>query len=234
MELGKYIICLLGVAVFGFIGYRAVMVIEKSGIYISTNGLSDRIVKSDYAKWKISIINETDSLKDVQAKRKSDKKVVMDFVKKCGFKGEEIIECGTAIEDQLRWQEKTEGKKKYSVKDNIIVQTSQVDLVDKSMVEISQLIDQDLRIDDHVSYLYKDFDKLRIEMLEEAAKDSKNRAEHIAKTNRRKITEMRNFSTGRFSIFAEDTSVDSDRDWDSENSIMKRVRVVVSASYDMK
>jgi hypothetical protein len=75
MELGRYIVYLVGIVVFGFIGDKAVEVIEKNNAYISTKGLSDKIVKSDYAKWTISMINETDSLKDIQVKRKSDKKL---------------------------------------------------------------------------------------------------------------------------------------------------------------
>ncbi|MDR2075300.1 MAG: SIMPL domain-containing protein [Holosporales bacterium] len=235
--MGKYVIYLLGIAAFLFIGYKAVEVVDKSKFYISTNGLSDKIVKADYAKWSISIVDETNSLKDTQEKRKSDKKIVVDFLKKCGFKESEISEGGVRIEDQLRWSSEGEknSKKKYSITDYFFVQTPNVDLVEKSATKISQLMDQNIRIENNrVKYLYKDFEKLRIEMIEEAAKDSRNRADHIAKTSKRKIIGMRNFSTGRFSILAEDTSAESDRGWESESSIIKRVRVIVSASYDIE
>ena len=235
MELGKYGICLLGIAVFGIIGYQAIEVIENNGKYIATNGLADRVVKSDSAKLTLSIVNETDSLKDVQTKRKSDKKIVIDFLLNCGFKSEEIKDGSINIEDQFRYFDKVEGKKKYKVTDYIVIETKNVDLTKKSLSEISSLIDKDVCVENSVKYFYKDIDKLRIEMIEDAAKDSKVRADHIAKTSGNKVIGLRNFSTGKFSIFSEDSSTTSENDCsDGENSVMKRIRVVVKGSYDIK
>lgn len=235
MELGKYGICLLGIAVFGIIGYQAIEIIEKNGKYIATNGLADRVVKSDSARLTLSIVNETDSLKDVQTKRKADKKVVIDFLLNCGFKSEEIKEGSTNVDDQLRYSDKAEGKKKYKVMDYIVTETKNVDLVKKSLSEISSLIDRDVCVDNSVKYFCKDIDKLRIEMIEDAAKDSKVRAEHIAKTSGNKVIGLRNFATGKFSIFSEDAATTSENDYsEGENSVMKRIRVVVRGSYDIK
>lgn len=242
MELGKCGVCLLGIAAVGFvgIGYKVILLKENKTSYISTYGLSDRIVKSDYAKLRISIRNKTNLLQDIQSKRKSDKEAVISFLLKCGFKKEEIEDGYFSINENTNPEEyrkkKTPDWRKYDVIDTVVVETKDVDLAKETDSRASELIDKNVFAGTYVRYLCKDIDKMRVDMIEEVAKDARVRAERIAKSNNSKITRLKYFSTGKFSISADNGSTTSDSGYysDDESSIMKRFRVVGQASFDFR
>ena len=71
-------------------------------------------------------------------------------------------------------------------------------------------------------------------MLQEAAKDSETRAQKIAETFGAKIIGLRNFTSGKFSISAEDAAVTSDNEWYEEYSLNKRLRVVVTGTFNLQ
>ncbi|MDR2667100.1 MAG: SIMPL domain-containing protein [Holosporales bacterium] len=235
----KYWIYLLGVLVFGAIGYRGVSVIEDfldRAPCISVNGLSDRIIMSDVAKWTISIINDADSLKEIQEKRKSDKTAVGNLLLQLGFSNEEIKEGTTSVVDQLNDMKRDEGKKKYRIVDTITMESRNVELVEKSISEVSKLVDDGIRAEGSVSYHCKNLDEIRVSMIEEATKDAINRAERIANSSNVTLSKLRNISTGTFTMFPEDASSERDySSWDeSERTARKRIRVVAHATFDLK
>lgn len=227
------IICTI---IIGAIAYYGIKTIEKYNSYISTNGVSTRIVESDLAQLQITISNETNTIKDIQNKRQIDKKDVMEFLKKNGITDDNITHTDCSIEDMLRWTDNTKDKKKYKISDIIYIKSNDVYMVKKIAGMISsEFIEKGIIIDTNVKYLYKDLDTLRIEMIEEATEDSRNRADHISKVSKMKLIGLRNLHTGKFSIAAEDSSATNDSVYDEgENSINKRVRVVVQGTFNIK
>lgn len=239
MELRKYGLCLLGVALFGFvnIGYKIVWFLENKNSYISTSGIADRIIKADYAKLNISIINETDSLKEVKEKRKFDRELVKKFLSECGFESQEIKDGPIDVSDCFALSyEKIKDGKRYKIIDTIIVETKNVDLMEETVSEISGLVDKDIFIDTFLKYSCRDINKLRKEMIKEATKDSMIRAKYIAESSNSKITGLKNSNIGEFSMSPEEHPAAFRRvDYNNgESSVMKRFRVVVNASFDFK
>jgi hypothetical protein len=236
----KYGIYLFGIIVFGAVGYKGVSVVEKNldraTSYISVNGVSDKFIISDLAKWNIFVTNETDSLKDIQDKRKLDKAAVVNLLLQLGFTDSEIRDGTTSIVNQLKDMKADQGKKKYVVTDTVAVNSQNVALVEKSISEVSKLIDEGIYAEGSVSYHNKNLDKIRVEMIEEATKDAQNRAENIAKSSNITLLKLKNISTGSFSIFAEDTSPATEyAGWsEGESTARKRIRVVVHATFNVK
>jgi hypothetical protein len=231
MDFGKYVVQLLGLAVFGYIGCQGIDLIKNNSPHIATIGSSDKIAKSDRAEFYITIDNETDVIKDIADKRDSDRKEVIDFLIKAGFKKEDIDSESSSVSDLHKGSENIAWKKKYSVTDTIIIKTDDVDLVDKVRDTITQLVNKGINLCARSLYFCKDIDKLRIEMIEEATNDARVRAEHIAKCSGEKLGGLRNFSTGKFAVCSDITPVISDYDWRDEYSKNKLVRVTVYASF---
>jgi hypothetical protein len=234
--ISKGLCCLVGIGLFSYIGFKVVDIIAKRDLFISVKGLSDRIVASDVATCTILIERDVDQFKTVQESRQQDKKLVSEFLKRKGF-SESAIEIGSPnINNNFRYSEKVEGKSKYTIYDKITVKSSDIDLMKKSVVELVTYMDSHGTgiVTCETKYRYTDMEKLRVDMLREATMDSQNRAKHIAQATGTKITGLRNLVTGQFSIVSAESSADSNDDWEGRDAIMKRLRVVVTTSFNIE
>jgi len=234
VNLGKYICFGVGVLASLCLGNEIIRGIIEGKNYISTNGLAVQSVESDIAKWNISIVNETDSLKEAQLKRVADKKAVLEFLENNGFDKLETSEDSFEVEDQQRDSDAKAQKRKYKITDNIVVYTPKAKLVKKVSGSIADLMDKNILISSKISYYYKDIDNLRLKMIEHATKDALERAECVGKTLKSKISALRSLSTGQFSITSEDTAATSERDYtDGEYALNKKIKVVVHATFNI-
>ena len=229
----KFGTSLLAIAAFFCVGYRATEIYRNNNSYVSTNGVSDRIVTSDEAVLTLTITNDADAPKDVAEKRKHDKKIAMEFLKQNGIKESEIDSVSCDISERYRYKDDPADVKKYNIYDKITVKSKHPEKVEKLGEKISDLVDSGLCVSSTTKYYYKDMVNLRVEMIEEAAKDSMNRAKHIADIAGVHVSGIKNFSTGAFSISPENISSTSNEEWSADYSLKKRVRVVVHGSYDI-
>ncbi len=237
MNITKNLLFLASLISITSIGYKGLDLIKSNNSYISTNGLSVRHVASDEAIWNITIINESDALKDAQEKLKKDKNFVLEFLKKCGFSTDEVSEGAIKIEDRLRYSSSKDmgEKKRFEIRETVSIKTQNLNLIEKSLTKLSELIEKNIQIEDSAKYFYKNLDKLRVEMIKEATKDSQNRAKNVAESINTQISGIRNLSTGNFSIMSEDSSATSENDWtEGENSVKKKIRVVVHGTFNLK
>ncbi|MDR3030953.1 MAG: SIMPL domain-containing protein, partial [Holosporales bacterium] len=181
MDYLKFGSSILAVLAFSVIGFQAVSVVKNMGSYISTNGLSDKVVDSDEVVLTISVRNDADVLKEISEKRKKEKDILIDFLTKNGIQNSEIDRIYCDIEENYDYSAASKSdKKKYKTLDKISIKSSRVEDIKKLSGDLSKLVDEGLCVCFEIEYYYKDMDKLRIEMLEEATKDSMNRAERIA------------------------------------------------------
>lgn len=247
--MNKYIFILgLAAIIAGtFLGYKTTELITQRSSYISTNGVSMRRVVSDCAVWGITIKTEANSIKEAQEKLKKDKQIVMDVLAEEGFTNEEIETAESSIVDNYEYDpygsasyrdkqvENLKDKCRFTIKDNISIKTQDIGKIKKAKARLGEMMEKNINIGDNVRYFYKDMGKLRIEMINEAAKDSQNRAQNIAESVGAKIKSLRDLYCGNFSIVSDDTSVTKSDDWrEGEESIDKRVRVVVHGTFNLE
>ena len=236
MNIQNMVTGLLASVVIGGIGLKAVNVLEKNNSYISVKGLSDRNVVADCAVWQIKVVTEANTIKEAQEKMNKDMPTVTKFLKTEGITDKEIVDTDSKTHDKFYYGSNSDDKrtKRFDLTWKIKIMTNDINKVRTIKSKFSQLQEQGINVDDEVKYIYKKIDQLRIEMLQEAAKDSENRAKKIAETFAAKIIGLRNFASGKFSISAEDATVTSDNGWDEEYSLNKRLRVVVTSSFNIQ
>lgn len=233
--LKKGIITTLGIISICAVLCYGIGILKYYNSYISTNGVSIRHVVSDEAIWSLKIVTEGNTTKEAINKSQSDKKLVLQFLKDSGFTSKEISEEPVTIEDNFRYSSVDINKARFSATAAFCIQSQNLEAIKNSSLKVSELMEKNIRPEGKIRYLYKNMDKLRIDMIKEATKDSKNRAEKIADSLGTKIIGIRNIATGRFSIFSEDASVFSENDWnEGEDSIKKRIKVVVHGSFNFK
>ena len=234
----KYTSVAVGVAVFAFIGNKAIDAFVQHGKTIQTDGVAFKKVESDYAVLNIIISNDTNVINEIGEKRKADKKAVLDFLAAQGVEESEITDDGVNVEDQLRYvNDKVEGKKKFKVTDTIKVKTSKAKLIEKMMANFSELLEKNICLDTRVEYTYQDMKKLRAEISDEAVKEAKERAEYIAKNSNMAIGKLRSVTVDKFSIAGADkseVSPNSYGDWEEGKSISKKVSATVKAVFDLE
>ena len=235
----KYLICLFSMIILCFIGHKFIVFLEQNGSYITTKGLSDIMVRSDAARMTISIENESDLLQSIKTKRQSDQSIVKEFLLARGITSDEITGAASDIVDQNKYRSVKEIKKlNYKITDYIHVNSKNVDFVKKALDDLSQLLDQNIFATGYAQYFCTGLNKLRLDMIKDAANDAKERALMIIKISPNKTIELKNFTTGLFSISSEHSLAsegDSDRyGGGAESSIVKRIRVVVNARFNIK
>ncbi|MDR1234243.1 MAG: SIMPL domain-containing protein [Holosporales bacterium] len=230
----KILCFLLAVGLFYQISYRVVQLLDKRSHYISTNGVSDRVVDSDLAIFRIKINYESDKLGVIKDEdRKKNKDMVKALLHKMGIKEAEIDVLPGSI--SLEGAYSTNTKAYYRITDEFKIRTTKVKIVKPIISDIVNLkFSNGGHAEFNETYYYTDMSGLRIEMLEEASKDSRERAQKIAKLMNCKITDIKNMATGTFSIVPADSSADNEYRWDGQESIQKRVRVVVHGSFEME
>ncbi len=226
-NLGKFLIAIFGIISLGIVLCYGIGVFKYHNSYIATNGVSIRHVVSDEAIWNLKIIAEANTTKEAINKLQADKKILLEFLKDSGFSQKEISEEAVTVEDNFRYSSDN-NKARFSARTAFCIQSQNLEVIKNSALKISELMEKNIWPESKVRYLYKDMDKLRIDMIKEATKDSKNRAEKVADSLGIKILGIRNIATGKFAIFSEDASILFENDWtEGEESIKKRIKVVV-------
>ncbi|MBQ9335559.1 MAG: SIMPL domain-containing protein [Alphaproteobacteria bacterium] len=221
--------------VIGAVGYRGIAVMKEQSSYITTNGLSDRNVVSDTAVCDLKIVVEGHTIQEAQEKMKKDYDKVIQFLTKEGITKEEIADTDSYIEDKYRWGNREKEKiARYEMSDTINIKSTRVTKIKELRSKLTELTSQGINITNNTRYYYKNFDKLRIEMMKEAAKDSENRAHNVAESVGATIAGIRNLKSGRFSISPEDSNYTNVDEWAEEHSIKKRIRVIVTGTFNLK
>ena len=112
---------------------------------------------------------------------------------------------------------------------SIRIESSDVEKVEKIAREVTELLDQGIQIDgNNVSYYYTKLADLKIEMLANATKDARNRAETIAKNAGANLGGLKTANMGVFQITAPN-SADEDYSWGGTfNTSSKKKRASIN------
>ncbi len=120
----------------------------------------------------------------------------------------------------------------YSLGQEVEVRSGKVDLISKIAREATELINQGILIESSPPrYYYTELGDLKIEMLGEAAKDAKIRAEQIAASTGNKVGAIRSARMGVMQITAADSTEVSDYGINDTSTIDKDLTAVVNINF---
>ena len=127
--------------------------------------------------------------------------------------------------------------KGYVLTQSIRVESTDVEKIEKISREASDLLDQGIQISTNdVSYYYTKLADLKIEMLANATKDARNRAETIAKNAGANLGGLKTANMGVFQITAPNSS-NEDYSWGgtfNTSSKQKRASINMRLTYYVK
>jgi hypothetical protein len=122
--------------------------------------------------------------------------------------------------------------KGYSLRQELQVRSADVDKIERVAREATELIPQGILIESGApEYYYTKLADLKIEMLAEASKDAKVRAQQVASSTGSRIGSVRQAKMGVMQITAADSNEVSDSGINDTSSLEKDITAVVNVSF---
>ena len=210
---------------------------------MSVIGLAEQDFESDLIVWDLSYSVRNMNMKDAYSVIKDQNNVVKEYLKNKGIDEKEMIFNAVThyADNDWEWNETArrsfEVFKGYVLTQSIRVESTDVEKIEKISREASDLLDQGIQISSNdVSYYYTKLADLKIEMLANATKDARNRAETIAKNAGASLGGLKTANMGVFQITAPNSS-NEDYSWGgtfNTSSKQKRASINMRLTYYVK
>lgn len=224
----------LGLAIGGFFPGYYYYQAKTNNNSVTVKGLAELNVKADLAIWKIKFVTTGNELIPAQKQIASQAAEITAFLQKQGFLEQEIntgrIETTDLMANPYRGNDAASSR--FILSQTVTVKTQNVDLVDRSLPQTSQLIAKGIILDSTsyeypVSYIFTKLNDIKPQMLEAATQNAKKAAAEFAKNSGSKVGKIHRANQGVFSILPREQTSNS---FESQQ-IEKTIRVVSTIEY---
>lgn len=208
---------------------------------VTVTGSARKRIKSDLVVWKAAVAYQAPQLSEAYQALSSGVPKVKAYLVSKGIPAEQITISSittTTLQSKARNEEGEEMATGeitgYSLKQELEVRSTDVDKIARVARESTELINQGILLESMPpEYLYTKLGDLKIEMLGEAAKDAKVRAEQIATSTGSRIGDVRSAKMGVMQITAADSNEVSDYGMNDTTSVDKDITAVVNVSFSV-
>jgi hypothetical protein len=216
-----------GFASSGFFVGHAISKMKNFDRYVSVKGLATQEVKSNQAIWQIQFTGANDDLKILYTQMAESQEKVKAFLLQQGFSDTDISINPLSITDnQSNAYSSNVKMQRYTANGGVTVSTSKIDVIKQAIQKTGALVQEGVILSNtSIRYQYTELNKIKPLMLDQATESARTAALSFAKQANSQIGAIRHASQGLFTI------QDADSNYDNGTSIMKKVRVVVSAQY---
>jgi hypothetical protein len=208
---------------------------KKGDEAITVTGSAKKRIKSDLIVWSASVTSQSAQIKDAYQQLANDVPKVKKFLMDKGIPEAQItISSVVPVKEREKDSEGAETGKVtgYSLRQTVEVKSNEVEKVSQIAREATELINQGIFIESSApQFIYTKLGDLKIEMLAEAAKDAKARAEQIANSTGNSIGTVRSAKMGVMQITAADSNEVSDYGMNDTTALEKDITAVVNVSF---
>ncbi|HUX80380.1 MAG TPA: SIMPL domain-containing protein [Alphaproteobacteria bacterium] len=226
----------LGPSIAGFFIYRGIVEAKLGDRYVTAKGLVERVEKSDRGTWEIAFKVSGNDLASLYQKLSHDSDLVQKFILKEGFEKNEVAISSPRVTD-LHAREYGSGDlspERYLIEYSIFVNSPKVDILNTLSAKTGELLSQGISISRSETRFYLDrFNDLRPQLIADATKNAQEVASSFAKTTGSKIGGIREANQGVIRLTSPDASPNQEYD-EGLNSLMKKIRVVVTLKFYLK
>ena len=216
----------------------------KNPQLIAVKGSARRNIKSDLAIWTGTFTTEAQTLLAAQRQLKEDRAKVEKFLNDASMTNHafasiviEEIHAQFQFENEApgqryRSQEKTVG---FKLKQSVEVSSDQVDRIAQLNGDSTALVEQGVFLAaEKPKFLYTKIAEEKIEMLAEATRDARARAERISTQGGATLGDMRSADMGVFQITPLNGSETSWQGMNDTTTVNKTITAVVTATFALK
>ena len=208
----------------------------KNSQFITVKGSTHKNIESDLVVWQGNFSGEAPKLLDAQRILSANRLKVEQFLYASGitnfvFTPINIEESKASLKDAAGWvQQRTAS---YRLTQSVRVESNDIDRIDR--LDTALLVEQGMIFTtDLPQFIYTKAGEAKIEMLADATKDARARAEQIATQGGRTIASLHDADMGIFQITPRNTTRTS---WEGESdtaSRQKTITAVVTATFLLK
>lgn len=208
---------------------------KKGDEAITVTGSAKKRIKSDLVTWSAGVTYQAPQLSEAYRSLSENVPRVKQYLVSKGI-AENQITISSISTTALHKQNENGGESSeimaYSLRQSVDVRSNDVDKIAQIAREATELINQGILLESgSPQYSFTRLGDLKIEMLGEAAKDAKTRAEKIAASTGNSIGAVRSARMGVMQITAADSTEVSDAGISDTSSIDKDVTAVVNISF---
>jgi len=205
---------------------------------ITTTGSASKEINADYAIVTIGYRAQAATLKEGYRKMEESKTKLKKFLVEAHFGSDNIeSEQISSYEVYKRYGNYTSNEVEfYRLNSDIKVKVWRVEMVEDIKKQLSSLVIDD-GIDiaySNIEYFVKDLDDIKIEMVGEATKNAKYRAEAMVGATGGKLGPLTSAKTGVFQIVPANSTDVSDYGINDTTSPNKKIIAVVNATFGVK
>ena len=208
---------------------------KKGDEAITVTGSAKKRIKSDLVLWSAGVTYQAPKLADAYASLSANIPRVKQYLMSKGIPENQITVSSIStqtLKKKDNYADESAEITGYSLRQSVEVRSNDVDKIAQIARESTELINQGILIESGApQYLFTQLGDLKIEMLGEAAKDAKERAEKIAASTGNNIGAVRSARMGVMQITAADSTEVSDAGISDTSTIDKDVTAVVNISF---
>ena len=202
---------------------------------ITVTGSARKRIKSDLVIWRAGVSYQASQLSEAYKALTDNVPKVKQYLISKGVQENQITISSissTTLHEKNSDGEETSEITGYSLRQEVEVRSNDVDKVEKLAREATELINQGILLESNPpEYLYTKLGDLKIEMLAEAAKDAKVRAQQIASSTGSSIGSVRTARMGVMQITPADSNDVSDSGMNDTSSLDKDITAVVNVGF---
>ena len=225
----------LAIIVAAALGSWAFVTGKRGDQTITVTGSAKRQIKSDSVIWKSAVSYQAPVLSEAYKSLSESVPKVKAYLVSKGIPDNEITI--SSISSQTLHGRTSDGSETseitgYSLRQELEVRSKEVEKIGKIAREATELINQGILLESMApEYYYTQLGGLKIEMMAEAAKDAKTRAEKIAESTGSSIGSVRTARMGVLQITPAGSNEVSDSGMNDTSSLDKDITAVVSIGF---
>lgn len=237
-NLGLGIALAIGLIVSTIIIANTVKRVKLANQTIAVKGYAEKRIRSDFIVWMGSFSARSSEITEAYKILKGDLALVQEYLEEEGVPRDQITFLSIftrtiyARDEQGRPTDEIAG---YELIQNVEIQSSEVDKVATIARESTELINKGVHFrSDPPQYFYTKLGDLKIQMLAEATKDARERAEQIAINSGCEVGTVRSAQMGVFQITRAHSTEISGYGMHDVSSLEKDVKAIVTVSFSIK
>src|SRR5688500_272306 len=208
---------------------------KKGDEAITVTGSAKRRISSDLVVWSAGVSSQAPQLSDAYKQLSDNIPRIKQYLLSKGIPEDQMTVSSisaTSLKGHDSEGNETNEITGYSLQQQIEIRSNDVQKIAQVARESTELINQGILIESKApKHYYTQIGDLKIEMLGEAAKDAKERAERIAQSTGNSIGAVRSAKMGVLQITAADSTDVSDYGVYDTSTIEKDMTAVVNVSF---
>lgn len=201
---------IIGLALLG----SAIKNRNKAENTISVTGLGTKKFTSDLITWNGSFSRNSFELQSAYNELAADRKIINDYLISKGIKPAEMVFSAVDIQKQFNYTNDGNGNSSqtfagYQLSQTVSIESKEVSKIENISRNITEIINRGIEFTSSPpNYFYTKLSEVKHQMIAEATKDAKQRAEKIAENAGAKLGHLKKATTGVIQITAPNSNED--------------------------